>query len=703
MAAIARAVATLPVATRAWCVRDPDKPRTAIRPLKTTVEWQTPRRPERFIALDIECVTSASAAMKGFEPWSAENQPLLFGSAVIGRTRDWRIEREVLFYRDDLPESEVAIFRSYIEARTYRRGAPPRQPGDAEPDLVWKDESRVVAKLLPLSGFLSLFFRIAYEDRALVIGCNLPFVLARLAADWREVKKTEHVGGWRLILWTYHDPETGEEKPSAGWRPFIILKRTVPDVTFIEFTGCRGGKDGTKGSRYRGEFLDLLNLAHAMTGRHWTLAEACAAFTGEELGSSDEQGRITPERIDRRRRNLRAVVSLAGRLLELFDRLHPVSRGAGGRLSETRLYSPGGIARAYLATAGFSPPTVPPDRLGACAAAFYGGWAEVGLRGRAPVVHVDFRRQYQTVFLLQRLQDHLAAERLTFVEDTEAIRNFVESVTLDDLCRSETWPRLAALCWIEPAGEILPVRASFAERGGADRFTLAMPERHGDGPVVVYLADVVLAKLLSGRAPAIIRGERIVPEERRKLRKARLVGGASFDPERDQLFTTLVEEGERFNRGERRYADIPEAVRVAILPGIKAIGNIGCFGTLIETRGIDLLPGRREEATLLSDGEPIRTAITHPEDPARFACPPLAGLVTAGGRLLLAMVHRWLPIGAASSPRATLTAPILSRPKPAGPWPSKLAARTSMSAARPSRSAPSRWPKSRRSRPASNR
>jgi hypothetical protein len=81
-------------------------------------------------------------------------------------------------------------------------------------------------------------------------------------------------------------------------------------------------------------------------------------------------------------------------------------------------------------------------------------------------------------------------------------------------------------------------------------------------------------------------------------------------------------------------------VREAILPGVKGIGNIGAFGALIETREADLLPGRREEVTLLSDGEPLRAAVAHPEDPGQLACPPLAGLVTAGGRLLLAMVHR---------------------------------------------------------------
>jgi hypothetical protein len=114
-----------------------------------------------------------------------------------------------------------------------------------------------------------------------------------------------------------------------------------------------------------------------------------------------------------------------------------------------------------------------------------------------------------------------------------------------------------------------------------------------------------------------------------------------FDPRKDdQFFKLLVEEGERFSRGNGRYGKIPAPVRQVILPGVKGIGNIGCFGTLIETREGDLLPNRREEVTLLSDAEPLRTAVLHPEDPGPLTCPPIAGLVTAGGRLLLAMLHR---------------------------------------------------------------
>ena len=223
--------------------------------------------------------------------------------------------------------------------RTYVCGAAPWNEGEAAPYRIWRDEARlgtpvngrsIEVELLPLSQFLKLFYHIAYDDGALVIGHNLPFGLARLASSWHEVKKGENVGGWKLALWTYHDPKTRRQQPSAGWRPYIILKRAAPNVTFIEFTGRRG-------STYRGEFLDLANLARALTGRQWTFAEALKAFAGELVDQPIEDGRITPDRISYCRCNVHATVKLGGALVGLFDRLHPVSRYyVGGYVSETR-------------------------------------------------------------------------------------------------------------------------------------------------------------------------------------------------------------------------------------------------------------------------------------------------------------------------------------------------------------------------------
>src|SRR5207302_3767383 len=132
----------LPIATRVWCLRDPIKPRLAVRPLKTAVDWRVPRRPERFIALGIECVTSAAVALPGFdgERWAPEGQPLLFGSAVIGRTSDLRIKREIIFYPDDLPESAVSALTVYFENQTFRHGAHPRKDDDPQAHFTWRDE-----------------------------------------------------------------------------------------------------------------------------------------------------------------------------------------------------------------------------------------------------------------------------------------------------------------------------------------------------------------------------------------------------------------------------------------------------------------------------------------------------------------------------------------------------------------------------------
>jgi hypothetical protein len=565
---------------------------------------------------------------------------------VIGRTANWRIDREVIFYPDDLPESGLVPLRKYVQERTWSRGARPRKEGDPEPDLIWRDEARlgtpvngrsITVRLLPLSEFLKLFYCVAYEDRSLIIGYDLPRELTRLASDWHEIKKGEKVGGWKLALWTYLDPNTGKQRPSAGWRPQVILKRVAPNVTFIEFTGRRG-------SLFRGEFLDLSNLVHALTGRHWTHDEAISVFTTKVIDNHAELGPMTPECIDHTRRGTHATVLLAKALVDLFDRLHPVSRrNPNGYLSEARLFSPGGLARAYLTASGFSAPAVPKDRLGPCTAASFGGWSEVLVRDRLRTVHVDFRRQYQTAFVLQGLQELLAAERLEFVEDTAAVREFVRRFTPDELYRPETYRKLTVLCWVKPTGAILPVRAAFKESSasGAGRFTMALAPRYGNEPLPFWLHDVIAAKLHdpAGQAPEILRAERIIPIGRQSLRKTRLFGGAVFDPRKDQLFKVLVEEAERFARGERRYADIPTVIRREVVRGVKATGNIACFGALSETRAADLLPGRREEVTLLSDADPIRAAVTHPEDPGPFACPPLAGLVSATGRLWLAAVH----------------------------------------------------------------
>jgi hypothetical protein len=637
MASLIPPPATLPVGIRAWCVpdgggREGQSHNGSLR--------KSARRPQRFIVLNVVRAMSGSLSPPPRDGSALPGPDFLLGGAVIGDTSDWTVQREVVFYPDDLPESELAALRQYVEERTYRRGARPRREGDPEPDLIWRHEPRVTVELLPLSEFLKLFFYIGYKERALVIAFGLAQLLSALAADWHEIKKGRNAGAWRLTFWTYPDQLTGIRRPSAGWRSSIIVKRMNPDVTFIEFSSRRGDEEG-KGSRYRGEFFDLSNPLHALTGRRWAFGEALSAFTGAALGPGVEYKAVDAEVIDWCRTRLRDTVLLTKTILTLFDRLHPVSRGAGGTLSETQLYTPGGLARAYAKAINLAPPAVPKERLGACAAASFAGWARTKIRGRVPDSSVDCRRQFQTVFLLQGLQGLLFAERLRFVDDTDAVRAFVERLSHDDCFDPEFHRHLNVICWIKPAGEMLIGRwgLSTNSKGTPEHFNLALAPRYSDEPVPLCLADVIIPKVLGGRAPEIIRAARILPEGRQRLRKSRILHKL-FDPDRDQLFKALVEEGERLNQGIGKFSEIAANLRPELVRGVKAIGNIGCFGMLMETREAQRASLRRESVMLLSDDEPIHRPLLHPEEPGPFACPPLAALVTAGSRLQLALVHR---------------------------------------------------------------
>lgn len=629
------------ISARAYCRRDRARePKQRDRPPGTAL------RPAIFIAFDTEAATDRTRQMPGFDTqrWDWRTQNLLFGAARIGTTAGMTAFAEILFYPDDLPEYALAILRDYVAAHTItgssrisRHGgyvvALPERERCPVPELRWRDEPNVTVHLMPLSEFLREFHRIAYKKRGLVIGFNLPFDLSRLAFHWSAARSKRDAGALSLSLWSYFDEKTGRHERSR-FHPNIIVKKAGPRRNFIRFARCKGGDDGVSKS-WRGEFLDLGTLAFSLTAGTYSLAGAFKKFCDRELDKDVEHGIINPDYITYSRNDVKATVDLAKALLTLFDRF-PVSRGAGGTLSETACYSPASIAKAFLAAAGFKAPAIPEEKKGPCCAAFYGGWTEVGLRGSIPVVLLDYRKMYQTQFVLQRIQDLLSSERLEFRDTTEEVAAFVEGVKLRDLFDPAIWPRLNAICWVVPAGEILTTKGRF---DGKVFSTGMVPRDTGGKPVPYYLADIVLAKLLCGKAPRIVRAERIEGRGKCPLRKVALPGGAMFDPEQHDFFKLNVEEGARIKKGIGPYAALSPDVRNALVAGVKCIGNSGSYGIFAETNAQDLPGEEREWVDLVGDGDPLRVKVLHPEDPGRFNCPPLAGLITSGARLMLGLAH----------------------------------------------------------------
>jgi hypothetical protein len=453
-------------------------------------------------------------------------------------------------------------------------------------------------------------------------------------------------------------PGGTEDGDSRHRRNRVRVKTASRGATFIDFDGWgnaeaaedsgnhAAGDTAEKPTWHRGQLLCLRLFAYALSSdRHLTLKSAVAAFTGEVLEPSNSaedapSSQEGPEAIDYFRAVARATLSLTQALVGLFDML-PQSRGRlGGSFSETKAQSPASLSRALARAVGLGAPVVPPDRLGTAAEAFSGGWVETAFRGFVPVWSLDFSKQYATIAALVGLQNFLAAERLDFVEATQEARELAAELTLADILRTTTWPRLAVLCWTRCEGQIVPIKARFDGK----QFSMGMVHHYSNGDLVpLWLPDVIAAKLPSGRAPEIVRAERIVPGgDRRHLRKVRLPSGAWLDPNARDIFLTLVEEGERLLRGDGdgHWSKVPRPTREVLYDAWKAGNNGLAFGLLAQTNEADL-PGKlREEVTLFFDGRSIRARLLHPSDPGPFACVPLAGLITSCARLLQACVHR---------------------------------------------------------------
>ncbi len=627
---------TLPVAVRGVMIRAQRAPRS---PRPDAIEWSKPvspaPRPRRFILI---------ADPPPAEHYGEPTPPLL-AVALIGDLQHWRVTHEVLVYRDDASASEIAAVEAYVNAWTERRVMAAGDGKTAE-RLVWRIDDRISngvghrASHVRRDEFRKLFLFHAHKHRHLCISFDVPRAAAHIAVEILTVDRGERfVKGWAFPL---------RKAPDGGWKkrtpPSIRVKRLASGGALrLELSGCgraipEEDQGGDGEGWHRGQFLALDRLAHSLLAEEHTLASARHVFVGKavEEGADDPRDADDDTPIAQHRRRARAMLSLAKVMLGLFDRL-PQSRARdGGILSETRVMSPAAISRALARMIGYDgAPQVPREHLGPAAAALLGGRIKTGWRGILPVASLDISKAYATIAALARLQDFLAAKEIRFEDATAEAREIAGNVRAADILQPTIWPKLPILCWCRLRGEVVPVHALFDGR----EFSMGMPYRWSDGLVPLWLPDVLAARCKGGQAPEIVRAERMIPFGRRhRLRRLRLPSGVVFDPSRDDLFRTLVEEGERLHRGDGKWGTVPAELRQVLYPGWKAGNNGLAFGSFAQTNVIDRAGEAREEVAMLFDEGELRVETAHPEEPGASFCLPLAGLVTACGRMLLAVI-----------------------------------------------------------------
>jgi hypothetical protein len=542
--------------------------------------------------------------------------------------------REALFSADDLIRAERDTLSRYIA----KQAADVSASGVARLDV------------LSRSDLIKKFFQLAYKGRLLVVGFNLPFDLSRIAYDVTPARR-KFAGGFSLRVWSYRDAADVQQRHL--FRPHIAIKHLDSKRALIGFTGRSGADEEDlipEGSetgeldehfRFRGHFLDLRTLAFALTDRAHSLESACKAFeVAHPKKPTAHHGTITPAYITYNRFDVLATSELATKLLEEYDR-HPI------QLPVTQAFSPASIGKAYLRAMGIPPilqrnPKFSAVFLGHAQSAFFGGRTSTRIRKVAvPVVYTDFLSMYPTVNTLMGLWRFVIANRIDVANHctTEVIELLQEVQRNPNACFDKTmWPRLTAFVRIVPDGDVLPMRAKFS--ADHNDWQVGVNHLYGAEPpndsLWFALPDVVSSVLLTGRIPNVVDAFRL--EARGKLSTltpTKLRGMVSVDPTHEDFFKAVIEQ----RKGLDRRRDLTPIEKKRLDKALKVLANSTSYGIFAEMRRQESSRQRLVRCQSI-DAKPFRCSVAHADVPGEYCFPPLASLITAAARLMLALLEQ---------------------------------------------------------------
>jgi hypothetical protein len=550
-----------------------------------------PNWPRKVLIIDTETTIDAT-------------QKLTFGAYRQLRltSAGYQCVEEGLFHADDLDAQQCDLLKRYIED-------PKNLPGIEV--KMFPPRSRL--PLMNRSVFVERVFWKAIQKAGMVVGFNLPFDLSRLAIKASPSDK----GGWSFILSYRKNRTTGVMEPYPE-RPRIVIKSLDSKMAFIGLSSIRHPDEWPRETR----FLDLRTLGHALRDRSYNLEGACEAFHVQGKMKHKPTGRVTIKEINYCREDVRATASLLKAMKKEFDP-HPID------LRPDKAYSPASIAKAYLDAMGIAHPkahfNVADKDLGIAMQSYYGGRAEVRIRKtHVPVVHTDFTSQYPTVNALLGNWDLLTAENVRVEDCTDEVREMLQTLKPDDPYNPAFWRRLSFFALVRPGNDILPVRTVYNGRTqniGMNFLTSENAIWHA-GP------DVVSSTLQTKRAPHVIKAIRIVPSGRQQpsLTPTNLAGMVAIDPKSDNFFCHVIEQ-----------KSVHKLTNKGLSHFLKILANSGSYGLFVEVNQEKV---SKPTSVRILSGEILREKdLSDVEKTGVWYFPPLASLITAGGRLLLSMLE----------------------------------------------------------------
>jgi hypothetical protein len=517
---------------------------------------------------------------------------------------------EGVFYADDLDTQQREVLERYVND--------PRTLPGIEVKM-FPPQMRL--KLYSRSEFVERVFWKAIRKGAMVVGFNLPFDLSRLAVKSCAADN----GGWSFVLSLRKNRKTAAMEPNPE-RPRVVIKAKDSRAAFISLSSIRHRKEWPE----EGRFVDLHTLGRALRDESYNLEGACNAFGVPGKMEHKLTGKVTLEEINYCRQDVKATASLLSAIKREFDE-HPFD------LRPDRAYSPASIAKAYLHKMQIARPeehfNVTDEELGIAMQSYFGGRAEVRIRKTpVPVVLLDFTSQYPTVNALLGNFDVLTAEGVSFEDCSEEIREMLGRVNLEDTFDPAFWKRLSFFALVLPEDDILPVRTVYNGRTRNIGFNYLTSK----WPIWFAGPDAVASTLLTGKAPHIIKAIRMAPHGQQSgLRTSNLAGMVTINPKSDDFFCRVIEQ-----------KSVHKSTNKPLAHFLKTLGSSGSYGLFVEVNQETI--AKAVNVKVFSGKISLEMPSSVVEKTGRWYFPPLASLITAGGRLLLAMLERCVADGGGS-------------------------------------------------------
>ncbi len=464
---------------------------------------------------------------------------------------------------------------------------------------------------------LSVFLPLALDQRAVVVGFNLPFDLSRLAVDFAPKEKLRKDGTWKEA-WTLR--LLPKNHPKFAFVPGIRIQHVDSRKSFISFTGTKG-----KRRAYRGAFVDLKTLSAALTGAGHSLKSA-----GEALGclrkktEADYRGKVAADYLGYGLNDVDLTAELYEKCLARYREFN---------LPEhlSRAFSSASLGKAAFRARGITPPSLGDRLTGRIMAAFYAGKVECRRVGREvpDIAVLDYTSQYPSLFCLLGAERFLTAESVESRDSTEEVRAFLDSLTADDLLNRETWenPLLWTLCEVQASDDLLPIRSPYSTDGSPPTIGWNRVSSEAGLTLPYLLPDVIASKLLGGKAPKIVRATSFVPIGRQPLNEISILGTTVGPTE--NLIQRLSE------ARIREKAEKHEGWAAREL-GLKTLTSAASYGVFVEVNvkrnnGEMEVCGLDEFETFEEDGAKV-------EEAGELFCPLLGATITSGAHLLLALI-----------------------------------------------------------------